>query len=125
MKGMPSEAEDYRTLELERGADASAIKKSYLRLVVKHHPDKGGTAENFRRVFEAYKRLITPAEASQPRSPRAHDSGRRESQSRDDDEGDYDDYEWEYDNSWHYEWFRDFFRRTRDKKTDYPNQTVN
>ena len=120
-KGMPSEAEDYRTLGLERGADASAIKKSYLRLVVKHHPDKGGTAENFRRVFEAYKRLITRGErgASQPRSSRAHDSARRESQSRDDDEGDDDDYEWEYDNSWHYEWFRDFFRRTRDKKTSY------
>ena len=117
---MQSEAEDYRTLELERGADVNAIRKSYLRLVVRHHPDKkGGDARKFRQVFDAYKRLMAPAEASQPRPPRDHHNGRRESQSRDDDEGGYDGYEREYDNSWHDEWFREFFRRTRDKKPGY------
>jgi len=121
-KAEPSEAEDYKTLGLERDADATAIRKSYLRLVIKHHPDKGGSPSQFRRVFDAYKRLITPAEASQPRPPRAHDNGRRESQSRDYNEGGYDGHEWEYDNSWHYEWFREQFRRARENKTRYEYQ---
>lgn len=50
-----SESNDYYdVLDVERGADATAIKAAYKRMAVKHHPDKGGNEEAFKRVAEAY-----------------------------------------------------------------------
>ena len=50
-----SESNDYyEVLGIERGADATAIKAAYKKMAVKHHPDKGGDEETFKRVAEAY-----------------------------------------------------------------------
>ncbi len=45
-------------LGLKRGATHETIKKSYRRLVKLHHPDLGGSAEQFRIINEAYHHLI-------------------------------------------------------------------
>lgn len=45
-------------LGVAEDADKDAIKKAYHKLALKHHPDKGGNAEVFREVSEAYKLLM-------------------------------------------------------------------
>lgn len=47
----------YQELELEKGASSEEIKKSYRRLAMKHHPDKGGDPEKFKRISRAYETL--------------------------------------------------------------------
>lgn len=47
----------YKVLGLEPGASEDEIKKTYRKLAMKHHPDKGGSEEKFREVNEAYKIL--------------------------------------------------------------------
>tara|TARA_E500000331_G_scaffold353437_1_gene404112 strand:- start:721 stop:1533 length:813 start_codon:yes stop_codon:yes gene_type:complete len=57
----PSEfsiSEALHVLGLKPGASQDSIKKSYRRLVKQHHPDIGGSAEEFRKVNEAYQQLI-------------------------------------------------------------------
>jgi DnaJ family protein A protein 2 len=44
----------YKALGLEKGADAKDIKKAYVKLVRKLHPDKGGDPEEFKKVQKAY-----------------------------------------------------------------------
>lgn len=51
----------YAALELSWGASRDRIKKAHRRLVKQHHPDKGGSAEAFRRVNDAYQLLIAQA----------------------------------------------------------------
>ena len=53
-----SRAAALAVLGLEAGASAEAIKQAHRRLVKRHHPDMGGSAEAFRRVNEAYQRLM-------------------------------------------------------------------
>ena len=55
-------AEDdyYARLGVPRGADDTAIKKAYRALALKHHPDKGGDEEVFKRYVEAYAVLSSP-----------------------------------------------------------------
>ena len=48
-------------LGLKRGASQDSIKKSYRSLVKQHHPDLGGSADEFRKVNEAYQQLIMNA----------------------------------------------------------------
>ena len=45
-------------LGLKRGASQDSIKKSYRRLVKQHHPDLGGSVDQFRKVNEAYQQLM-------------------------------------------------------------------
>jgi len=59
----------YQTLGVGRDADASAIKKAYRKLASKHHPDKGGNPEEFKRVQEAYDTLSDPQKRSQYDNP--------------------------------------------------------
>ena len=40
----------YETLEIEKTADAKAIKKAYRKMAIKHHPDKGGDEHHFKEV---------------------------------------------------------------------------
>lgn len=47
----------YETLGLQRGADASEIRKAYLRLSKTAHPDKGGSEEEFKQIQKAYEVL--------------------------------------------------------------------
>lgn len=47
----------YSILGLAKTATAAEIKKSYKKLASAHHPDKGGDAEKFKTVKEAYEVL--------------------------------------------------------------------
>jgi len=56
----------YAQLEVERGADEAAIKKSYRKLVLKYHPDKNpedrdAAEEKIREINNAYEILTNPA----------------------------------------------------------------
>ena len=44
----------YETLGVNHTTDAKGIKNAYRKLASKHHPDKGGNAEQFKKVQEAY-----------------------------------------------------------------------
>lgn len=44
----------YQTLGVDKTANAADIKKAYRKLASKHHPDKGGDAEEFKRIQQAY-----------------------------------------------------------------------
>ena len=44
----------YHVLGLSRNASDEEVKKAYKRSVMQHHPDKGGDAEKFKQVSEAY-----------------------------------------------------------------------
>jgi len=50
----------YKTLGLERDASLGDIKKAYRRLAMTKHPDKGGDAEEFKALNEAYETLSDP-----------------------------------------------------------------
>jgi DnaJ family protein A protein 2 len=47
----------YRILNVEQNADENTIKKQYRVLSLKHHPDRGGNAELFKEINEAYEIL--------------------------------------------------------------------
>lgn len=47
-----------RLFELDKNYDENTLKKGYLKLALKHHPDKGGDAENFRKITQAYQFLL-------------------------------------------------------------------
>jgi hypothetical protein len=54
----PSARDAYRTLDLDPGADESAIRQAYREKVKEAHPDtEEGTERRFKRVNEAYERL--------------------------------------------------------------------
>ena len=40
-------------LKVERSSSGEDVKKAYKKLALKHHPDKGGSADEFRKVNEA------------------------------------------------------------------------
>lgn len=50
----------YAVLEVAKDADADTIKKAYRKLALAHHPDKGGNADKFKEVSEAYEVLSDP-----------------------------------------------------------------
>lgn len=47
----------YKTLGVEKNASKEDIKKAFRKLAHEHHPDKGGNAEKFKEVSEAYSTL--------------------------------------------------------------------
>lgn len=54
-------AEDlYDILKVPRGCSPDELKKSYKKLCIQHHPDKGGDENEFKRVSEAYNVLKDP-----------------------------------------------------------------
>jgi len=55
----PRAENDYDILGLQEGASLPQIKTAYRKMVLKVHPDKGGDPAVFRRVNEAYERLVT------------------------------------------------------------------
>lgn len=50
----------YKTLGVEKGSSAEEIKKTYRKLSMKHHPDRGGDKATFQRINEAYQVLGDP-----------------------------------------------------------------
>lgn len=49
--------EAYKILGITQDASADDIRLQYRRLAAKTHPDKGGSAEEFRIIRKAYKSL--------------------------------------------------------------------
>lgn len=47
----------YNILGVSKQATADEIKRSYRRLAIKKHPDKGGNVEEFKKIVEAYEIL--------------------------------------------------------------------
>jgi DnaJ family protein A protein 2 len=50
----------YEALGLTKDASADEIKKAYRKLAMKHHPDKGGDPEEFKKITNAYEVLSDP-----------------------------------------------------------------
>lgn len=50
----------YDVLGLTKDATTDDVKKAYRKLAREHHPDKGGDAEKFKKVQEAYEVLSDP-----------------------------------------------------------------
>ena len=49
--------EYYELLHVDKNATSEEIKKSYRKLAMKNHPDKGGDPELFQKITEAYEVL--------------------------------------------------------------------
>jgi curved DNA-binding protein CbpA len=47
----------YDILGVTENATQDEIKKAYKKKAVKHHPDKGGNEEEFKKISEAYDTL--------------------------------------------------------------------
>lgn len=50
----------YEILGVPRNASQEDIKKTFRKLAIEHHPDKGGDAEKFKELNEAYSVLSDP-----------------------------------------------------------------
>lgn len=50
----------YAVLGVQRGADLTEIKAAYRRLMLQHHPDKGGDLEAAKQINAAYEALTKP-----------------------------------------------------------------
>lgn len=51
------EASPYAVLGLGNAASFDEVKTAFRKLVLKHHPDKGGDSETCRRVIAAFKQI--------------------------------------------------------------------
>lgn len=59
----------YQILGVGRNASPDEIKQSYRRLAAKHHPDRGGSTEEFQKIEEAYRNLSDPDLKAQHDNP--------------------------------------------------------
>lgn len=59
----------YETLGVDRSCSSKELKNAYRKLASKHHPDKGGDAEQFKKIQEAYDVLSDPQKKSQYDNP--------------------------------------------------------
>lgn len=50
----------FEHLGIHPSASEADIKKAYRKMAAKHHPDKGGKEEDFKRIKEAYERITEP-----------------------------------------------------------------
>ena len=50
----------YERIGVAKDASDTDIKKAYRKLALTHHPDKGGDAEKFKQISEAYAVLSDP-----------------------------------------------------------------
>jgi DnaJ-class molecular chaperone len=54
----------YNILGVNRNASQEELKKAYKKLVMEHHPDRGGDHDHFAKINEAYETLKDPAKRS-------------------------------------------------------------
>ena len=54
----------YKILEIDKSASPEEIKQAYRKMAMKHHPDRGGDDEQFKRIQEAYDVLSDPEKKS-------------------------------------------------------------
>lgn len=47
----------WETLGVPRDSDENTVKKAYRKLAMKHHPDKGGDPDQFKKIQSAYDRI--------------------------------------------------------------------
>ena len=66
---MDTKIDYYKILNVSKNSTAEEIKKAYKKLAVKHHPDKGGNTDYFKKISEAYQVL------SNPEKRRIYDNG--------------------------------------------------
>ena len=59
----------YDILEVPRDATVDVIKKQYKKLALKHHPDRGGDPETFKKISEAYQTLSEPEKRQEYDNP--------------------------------------------------------
>lgn len=59
----------YSTLGVSKNASIDEIKRAYRKLASKHHPDRGGSKEEFQRIEEAYRILSDPQQRQQYDNP--------------------------------------------------------
>jgi len=50
----------YKILGVQSNSNPDDIKKAYRKLSLKHHPDRGGDASEFKKINEAYQTLGSP-----------------------------------------------------------------
>src|SRR5699024_2060378 len=68
----------YRVLGVSRSANEKQIRRAYLALAKKHHPDRGGDAARFDQITKAWNQLYeleSGPETAPPRSPHPHRGG--------------------------------------------------
>src|SRR3989338_1908081 len=51
---MTTKRDYYEILGVKKNSNKEEIKRAYKKLAIKHHPDKGGDAEKFKELSEAY-----------------------------------------------------------------------
>ena len=50
----------YKILEIEKNSSQDQIKKAFRKLSLKHHPDRGGNEEEFKKINRAFQILGDP-----------------------------------------------------------------
>ena len=53
-----SGADYYEVLGVNKSSTQEEIKKAYRKMAIEHHPDKGGSEDNFKKITEAYEVLV-------------------------------------------------------------------
>lgn len=65
-----------KIFEIDKNYDEVSLKKAYVKLAMIHHPDKGGDANNFKKITQAYKLLLK--KLSEKDNNKMHDELKKE-----------------------------------------------